>query len=142
MKGSDYVRKATSSEKKAMAKKEGVTEGEPKTALPVSDFEEYREVIDLYCHEYRELSEKMKELEARRKELSEVLYDVMREVRYDSIVGDNYHIVRVIQTRRPLSETKLVELGVDPDVIDRARGEVTTDYVQVRAFNGLFYETK
>ena len=136
-----HERKATGSEKKAIKKAKASGNGfaeakveQESTAVPIETFPDLQDVMDEYCHEYREIAEHMRILEERRKELSDVIMQLVLESRVDSIVGDNYHVVKVTQTRRPLSETKLVELGVDPDVIAAAKGEVVTTYLQVRAF--------
>lgn len=139
-KGADYQRKATAGEKAALKKKANGANGgyEPKVKpMRAEEFEDsipgFKDLLDEYGREYRDIIAQVKKLEDRRRELSDVLYHLIREAHWDSIIGDGYQLVRVDASRITLSETKLLENGVGIDTIEKSRVRMEYDYVQVLA---------
>lgn len=139
-KGSEAVRSAKPSEKKALKKKAeqdaAAANGDPayeSKARPIEEFPELADVLPELCLEYRRLHKVEKEAEKAKKAIGDDIGPLLEAVGCNSITdGAEWAAVRCKGSKSSISATKLVELGVDPDIIEQATVTNEYWYTQVR----------
>jgi hypothetical protein len=136
-KGAEAQRTMKPGEKRALAKSrntdpEGELEGHDTVA--VDRLGDVGDILKEYCEEYRVIVERMAKDEERRKELSEVIFDLLKDSGFKSIYGDTWKAVKSPGSNTAISATKLAELGVDMDIIEQATVKVKYEYLQVRKY--------
>ena len=121
VRGVNAVRKAKPSEQ-AIAKLAAVLPGvEPEeresNARPIENFPELLDVLPGLVDEYLEIQAQAKELENRRKELSEEISPLLIAVDHNSIRGDGWNVIRSCQHRKTILAERLLAKGVSSEII-------------------------
>lgn len=151
VKGSEYIRKIKPSEKRAMAKKAqsqavqqqrasepaGADVERQSNARPLAEFPDLMDVLPDLAKRYREIHEQGVAIEKEKKELGGLIMPLLEAVGHDSITDEDWNAVRCRGANVQISKTKLIELGVDPEIVAKATVKSTYYYLQVRKVGGV-----
>lgn len=134
-------RKMKPSEKKALTKQRQAKplppindEGEVIYVPHITEVPELIDVLPELAEEYREIATKIAPLEIRKKEIGADIKALLDAVGRKSIRGNGWIVTRSMDTEtETLSREKLLEFGVDIDVIEAAVVKTPkAGYVQVK----------
>jgi hypothetical protein len=111
----------------------------PTDATPLDSIKDakLRKRLNNACIEVRELQEQITAMEARKKQIVEdEIRPTLRQVKLDKVRGEGWLAIKNMRTTKTISAEKLIENGVDMDVIEASTVKKETEIVQVRGSNG------
>lgn len=107
---------------------------QPLIATPITSIKDARtrKKLDLAGTEYREIQDQIAALETRKREIMENdIRPAFDKLGLTKVSCDGFNITRSTQNRKTIKRERLVELGVDIDVIDQATEVKVIDVIQV-----------
>jgi hypothetical protein len=105
--------------------------GEAKPISEIKDARARKELPEL-CREYRRFLDQEKAAQAAKNAIMDEIKVHAKRARIKKVAGDDWQLTRVPEGKGQIQAKKLIEKGIDPDLIEDCKG-VRSAYYKVSA---------